>query len=101
MELIDLGQKFEDFTDTAAAIENMDLTISVDTSIIHLAGAMGKTAWILIPYESDWRWMLNRQDSPWYPTIKLFRQKEYGNWEELFHQVADRVENLITNAILM
>jgi len=101
MELINIGQKFEDFTDTAAAIENMDLTISVDTSVIHLAGAMGKTAWALIPYESDWRWMLNRQDSLWYPTIRLFRQKQYGNWEELFHRVADRVENLITNATVM
>lgn len=101
MELINLGQKFEDFTDTAAAIENMDMTISVDTSVIHLAGAMGKTAWVLIPYESDWRWLLNRQDSPWYPTIKVFRQKEYGNWEELFHRVAEGVENLITNATVM
>lgn len=101
MELIDLGQEFEDFTDTAAAIENMDLTISVDTSVIHLAGAMGKTAWALIPCEPDWRWMLNRQDTPWYPTIRLFRQKQYGSWEELFHRVADRVENLITNATVV
>jgi ADP-heptose:LPS heptosyltransferase len=101
LELINLGQEFEDFTDTAAAIENMDLTISVDTSVIHLAGAMGKNAWALIPYEPDWRWMLNRQDSPWYPTIRLFRQKQHGNWEELFHRVADRVENLITSATVM
>ena len=98
LELIDFGQKFEDFTDTAAAIENMDMTISVDTAVIHLAGAMGKTAWLLIPYEPDWRWMLNRQDCSWYPTIKLFRQKEYGNWEELFHRVADIVENSIISA---
>ena len=96
-ELIDLGQAFADFTDTAAAIENMDLIISVDTSVLHLAGAMGKTAWALIPCESDWRWMLNTQDSPWYPTITLLRQKQHGNWQELFHRVADRVENLITN----
>jgi hypothetical protein len=95
LELIDLGQKFEDFTDTAAAIENMDLTISVDTSVIHLAGAMGKTAWILIPYESDWRWMLNRQDSPWYPTIELFRQKKYDNWDGVFQRVAEQLKVLI------
>ena len=100
-ELIDLGQDFEDFTDTAAAIENMDLVISVDTSVLHLAGAMAKTAWALIPCNSDWRWMLNRQDSPWYPTITLLRQKQHGNWKELFHRVAHRVEKLITNETLM
>ncbi len=98
MELINLGQKFEDFTDTAAAIENMDLIISVDTSVIHLAGAMGKTTWALIPYESDWRWMLNREDSPWYPTIRQFRQKEYGNWEELFARVAKQLQILVSQS---
>ncbi|MHC4762109.1 MAG: glycosyltransferase family protein, partial [Planctomycetota bacterium] len=95
LELINLGQEFEDFTDTAAAIENMDLTISVDTSVIHLAGAMGKNAWALIPYEPDWRWMLNRQDSPWYPTIRLFRQKQHGNWDGVFQHVAEKLEILI------
>jgi len=94
LELINLGQEFEDFTDTAAAIENMDMTISVDTSVLHLAGAMGKIALALISYGPDWRWMLNREDSPWYPTISLFRQKQHGDWDELFHRVADRVENL-------
>jgi len=95
--LIDLGQDFEDFTDTAAAIENMDLIISVDTSVIHLAGAMGKPVWTLLPFMSDWRWMMERQDCPWYPTITLFRQKQHGNWKELFHRVANRVEDLFTN----
>ncbi len=96
-ELIDLGQAFADFSDTAAAIENMDLIISVDTSVIHLAGAMGKPAWTLLPFTPDWRWMMQRQDSPWYPTIKLLRQKQHGNWQELFHRVTDRVENLTTS----
>jgi len=91
----DIGQGFNDFSDTAAAIENMDLIISVDTSVIHLAGAMGKTAWLIIPYESDWRWMLDRQDSPWYPTVRIFRQKQHSGWEELFDRVADSLEDLI------
>jgi Flp pilus assembly protein TadD len=95
LELIDLGHEFEDFTDTAAVIENMDLTISVDTCVLHLAGAMGKTAWGLIAHEPDWRWMLNRGDSPWYPTIRLFRQKEHGNWEELSHRVTEQLKILI------
>jgi len=95
VELIDLGQQFKDFADTAAAIENMDMTISVDTSVAHLAGAMGKTIWLLIPYEPDWRWMLNRQDSPWYPTMKLFRQKQHGNWDGVFQRVAEQLRILI------
>lgn len=95
LELINLGQKFEDFTDTAAAIENMDLTISVDTSVAHLAGAMGKATWLLIPYESDWRWMLEREDSPWYPTIRLFRQKQHGNWDDVFQSATEQLKILI------
>jgi tetratricopeptide (TPR) repeat protein len=91
----DLGQKFNDFSDTAAAIENMDLIISVDTSVIHLAGAMGKTAWLVIPYESDWRWMLNRQDSPWYSTVRIFRQIQPGDWDDVFQRVAEQLKILI------
>ena len=83
-ELINLGQQFRDFTDTAATIENMDLIISVDTSVIHLAGAMGKPVWTLLPFMPDWRWMMERQDSPWYPTMRLFRQKSPGCWSDVF-----------------
>lgn len=95
MELINLGQQFKDFTDTAAAIENIDMIISVDTSVAHLAGAMGKTAWALIPYQADWRWMLNRQDCPWYPTIRLFRQKHHSDWDSVFQRVAEQLKILI------
>jgi len=91
MTITNLGTEFEDFTDTAAAIENLDLVISVDTSVLHLAGAMGKPAWALLPFAPEWRWMLNRQDSPWYPTMKLFRQKKWGQWESVFQDVAEEL----------
>ena len=100
LELINLGQEFEDFTDTAGAIENMDMIISVDTAVMHLAGAMGKPALGLIPYEPDWRWMLNRQDSPWYPTIRLFRQKQHGNWDGVFQRAAEQLKILIEKQIV-
>ena len=69
-----------DFADTAALIANLDLVIAADTSIAHLAGAMGIPVWVLLPYVPDWRWMLNRDDSPWYPTMRLFRQPKAGDW---------------------
>jgi len=90
--IINISKEFDDFTDTAAAIENLDLVISVDTSVLHLAGAMGKPVWALLPYAPEWRWMLNRQDSPWYPTMRLFRQKEWRQWEPVFNQVAQELK---------
>jgi len=92
LSIVNISKEFDDLTDTAAAIENLDLVISVDTSVLHLAGAMGKPAWALLPYAPEWRWMLNRQDSPWYPTMKLFRQKEWGQWEPVFNQVAQELK---------
>lgn len=76
-----------DFTDTAALIENMDLVISVDTSVAHLAGAMGKEVFILLPFAPDYRWMLDRSDSPWYPTASLFRQPEIDDWYSVIDKV--------------
>ena len=70
-----LGAQLEDFTDTAAAVAALDLVITVDTSVAHLAGGLGKPVWVLLPWVTDWRWMLNREDNPWYPTMRLFRQK--------------------------
>lgn len=87
-------QDIEDFSDTAALIEHMDLVISVDTSIAHLAGAMGKPVWILLPYLPDFRWMLDRSDSPWYPTARLFRQEERGNWRAVFTEVQKKLPRL-------
>lgn len=80
--MTDLSQDLSDFGETAALIENLDLVITVDTSIGHLAGALGKSAFILIPKAADWRWMLNRDDSPWYPSVRLFRQRSPGAWDE-------------------
>ena len=73
--------------DTAAIIENLDIVISVDTSIAHLSAAMGKPTWVMLPLVPDWRWLLNRTASPWYKSIKLFRQKKRGNWEEVFKEL--------------
>ncbi len=94
MPIENLGQEFLDFCDTAGAVENMDLVISVDTSVLHLAGAMGKPVWALLPFAAEWRWMLKRQDSPWYPTMKLFRQKTRGDWNEVFERMAGELRKL-------
>ena len=88
---VNLGEEFADFADTAAVIENLDMVISVDTAVLHLAGAMGKKVWGLLPFDADWRWMLNRSDSPWYPTMRLFRQAAAGDWDSVFGRLADEV----------
>ncbi|HET6307312.1 MAG TPA: glycosyltransferase family 9 protein, partial [Rhodopila sp.] len=80
--MTDLSEALTDFGETAALIENLDLVVTVDTSMGHLAGALGKPAWILIPKAADWRWMLDREDSPWYPSVRLFRQQVPGAWDE-------------------
>jgi hypothetical protein len=81
------GHQQTDFTDAAALCDLMDVIISVDTSIAHLAGALGKPTWILLPSVPDWRWMLQRTDSPWYPSVRLFRQTEVGGWENVLDRV--------------
>jgi Tfp pilus assembly protein PilF len=77
------GEELEDFSDTAALIDRLDLVIAVDTSVAHLAGAMGKPVWILLPFNSDWRWLTGREDSPWYPSARLFRQDKLGSWDSV------------------
>lgn len=87
--LIDLAPELHDFDDTAAAIENLDLIISVDTAVAHLAGALGKPVWTLIYFPSEWRWLLGRDDSPWYPAMRLFRQSAAdGGWLPVIERVA-------------
>jgi len=78
--LQDHGAALIDFAQTAACIACLDLVITVDTSVAHLAGAMGKPVWILLPFYPDWRWLLDREDSPWYPSARLFRQSAPGDW---------------------
>jgi Glycosyltransferase family 9 (heptosyltransferase) len=82
-----LQGRMRDFADTAALVEELDLVVSVDTSIAHLAGALGKETWTLLPFSPDWRWMMGRADSPWYPTMRLFRQPDPGDWEGVFREV--------------
>jgi hypothetical protein len=82
------GDTLADFSDTAALCVLMDLVISVDTSVAHLAGALGRPVWVLLTWVPDWRWLLDRDDSPWYPSMRLFRQKASGNW----NGVLDRLQ---------
>ena len=77
----------EDFADTAAAIAHLDLIICVDTAIAHLAGALGKPVWVMLPEIGDFRWLKGRDDSPWYPTMRLFRQRQQGQWNEVVTRV--------------
>ena len=86
-QIQNLGEDFDDFSDTAAAIENLDLVISIDTSVAHLAGALGKPVWVLLQHVADWRWLTGRDDNPWYASMRLFRQKQAGDWESVFGQV--------------
>jgi len=86
-EIFDFTNLLHDFLDTASLMENLDLVISVDTSTAHLAGALGKPVWILNRFDTDWRWLLDRSDSPWYPTVKLYRQEKAGEWDGVVQRV--------------
>ena len=83
-----------DWEETAAVLKNLDLVVCVDTSVAHCAGALGVPVWVALPFVPDWRWMLDREDSPWYPTMRLFRQSERGNWQEVFDRIAAEVIRL-------
>ncbi len=94
LDLIDFTEHIRDFSDTAALIENLDLVISVDTAVAHLAGALGKKVWTLLPFSPDWRWLLGREDNPWYPTMRLYRQQKPGNWVEVIERVVTDLQAL-------
>jgi Tfp pilus assembly protein PilF len=84
----DLSLELGDFAETGAVMQNLDLIIAVDTAVVHLAGALGREAWVLVPEPADWRWLLNRTDSPWYPTLRLFRQQKAAEWAPVMADVA-------------
>lgn len=89
---LDLGPELNDLADTGAVLKCLDLVVSVDTAIVHLAGALAVTAWVALPFNPDWRWLLNRADSPWYPTLRLFRQTEPGQWDDVFRRIKIALE---------
>jgi len=97
MKLVDLTAEIDDFADTAALASNLDLIITVDSAMAHLAGAIGKPVWILTPFAPDWRWMLKRQDSPWYPTARLFRQPARGDWATVVERIRQELTAMAGN----
>jgi tetratricopeptide (TPR) repeat protein len=94
--LVNLGGDFRDFADTAAVIALLDVVISVDTAVVHLAGAMGKPVMLLLPHAADFRWMRNRDDSPWYPTARLFRQPAFGDWDSVIARIGEQLRQLVS-----
>lgn len=94
MTLVNLSPEIADFADTAAILSRLDLLLTVDTSVAHLAGALGRPVWVLVTHSPDWRWLLGRDDSPWYPSLRLFRQDRPGLWAPVLEQVAHHLRIL-------
>jgi ADP-heptose:LPS heptosyltransferase len=97
-DMVHIGSDLRDFADTAAVISLLDLIVSVDTSVVHLAGALGKPVWVLLPFAPDFRWLLDREDSPWYPTARLFRQPRFGDWDSVLARVRHELGRLSKSA---
>jgi ADP-heptose:LPS heptosyltransferase len=94
--LIDVASRLTDFADTAALVATLDLIISVDTAVVHLAGALGKPTWLLSRHDACWRWGRDRDDSPWYPTMRLFRQTTPGDWAGVIQRVVAALPGFYT-----
>ena len=94
LKLIDLSPHLSDFHETAAAMTALDLILTIDTATAHLAGALGRPTWTLIPFAPDWRWLLDREDSPWYPTMRLFRQTKLNEWGDVLERVREEMTKL-------
>jgi ADP-heptose:LPS heptosyltransferase len=88
-EILDISAQLGDFAETAGVMANLDLVIAADTAVAHLAGAIAKPVWTLLPFSPDWRWMLKREDSPWYPTMRLFRQPAPGDWDSVIGNIRE------------
>ena len=93
-EIVELGPWLDDFASTASAVARLDLVIAVDTAVAHLAGALGRPTWTLLAFTPDWRWLVGREDTPWYPTMRLFRQRSPGDWGAVIDRVAAELERL-------
>ncbi len=96
--IVGLGAQLGDFHETAAAMKNLDLVVGCDSAPVHLAGALGVPVWVAVPVGADWRWLEERDDSPWYPTMRLFRQRTPGDWEEVFRRMASALAALVDTA---
>jgi ADP-heptose:LPS heptosyltransferase len=96
-EILHFGSQLRDFSDTASLVSLLDVVISVDTAVAHLAGAMGKPVWLLLPFAPDWRWLLDRNDSPWYPATRLFRQSRAGDWDGVIRRVAEELPKFLAS----
>lgn len=94
VSMMPLGHELNDFSDTAALLKNIDLLISVDTAVLHAAGALGVPAWAMLQYDPDWRWMIGRSDTPWYEKTRLFRQKNFGGWNSVAEEISDALRQL-------
>jgi hypothetical protein len=92
--VLDLGGELRDFADTAAVVSLLDIVVSADTAVVHLAGALGRPVWVLLPFAPDFRWLLDREDSPWYPTARLFRQPRSRDWASVLARVTEELEQL-------
>ena len=91
--LLALGGLLRDFSDTAAVMAHLDLIITPDTAVAHLAGALGRPVWLMLPHVAEWRWLMTRDDSPWYPTMRLFRQQRAGDWGQVLEEVGHCLYN--------
>ena len=91
---LDFDKRHGAFMDTAAVMKNLDVVITTDTSIVHLAGALGIKTWLLLPFSAEWRWLIDRVDSPWYPTARLFRQPKIGDWDSVVQDVKNELKKV-------
>jgi len=95
--IVDVTAGIADFADTAAILAGLDLVITIDTALAHLAGAVGRPTWTLLPFHADWRWFMTREESPWYPTMRLFRQPAFGDWQSVFSRLGDELARFLAD----